>query len=202
MALSRPMPSVAVASSHQKLERLLDLALARADAHKQSRRKKHSGAAKLLGILPRWLNVFLIFVIVISLIGFIAWNEIPALSMRLAASKAHVDSSIPNLPGYIVASPAKEKDGVVTIQLKAEADPSNTVTVTKKAVGATDPAVLSEKSCPNDNQIQTFSQNGATSFICGQTNKAVGVSNGVMTEIKPNGEQSITGSASSLFTGQ
>ncbi|KKU19852.1 MAG: hypothetical protein UX30_C0007G0125 [Candidatus Saccharibacteria bacterium GW2011_GWA2_46_10] len=202
LALASPIPSVAASPSHQRLERLLDYALARADAHKQSRRKRSRGPAKLLHILPKWLTVLLIVLTLGSLAGFVAWQKIPAISMKVAASKAHVDSAIPNLPGYTVAAPAQEKDGIVTIELKAIADPANTVTVTKKAISTAESTNLSEKSCPNDNQIQTFSQDGATSFICGQTNKAVGVVGGVMTEIQANGDQSITGSASSLFSGQ
>lgn len=205
MALATATPQAMSSPSQQKLERLLDYALAKADAHKKVGRKNHRGVSKIIHKVPRWLSVLVIAVGLLGATGFYVWNKVPSLSMKIAASRAHVDTSVPNLPGYSIATPAKEKNGVLSIELKAEANPENTVTVTKKAVNPNDTPdtkTLAAKACPNDNQVQTFEKDGATSIICGETNKAAGIVNGVMTEIQANGSQSIIGNPSSLLPSQ
>lgn len=201
MAVAAPMPNLSNNLSHQRLERLLDYALLRADAHQQSRDEVH-GAAKLWHVLPRWVNFTIITVLALAIGSFIAWQKVPAISLKVAASKAHVDSSAPTIPGYSVASPAGVKDGAVKIQYRAIADSAKTVTVTKKTIAQSEVSSVAKKECPNDKQVQTFQQIGSVGVICGQTNKAIGITNGVATEIQSNGGRPIDSEVSSAITGQ
>lgn len=200
LAISAATPQLAAGASHQHLERLLDYALARADAHKRKQQREHNGPAKLLHILPKWLTITLIIIIVGTISGFVAWQKVPALSLRVAASKAHVDASVPDLPGYAISAPATVKNGAISVQYKAVTDSTKTVTVTKKVSDTKDASAVAKETCPNDNQIQTFQQSGSIGFICGQTKEAVDIENGVITQIKSDSGQPISDSIGNILT--
>lgn len=200
MAVAAPMPGLSDSLSHQKLERMLDYALTRADSHNKN--KHNSAVHKAFHVLPRWLNITIITILVVSIGGFIAWQKIPAISLKVASTMTHLDSSMPNIPGYIVASAASTKNGEINIHYRAISDPSKSVTVTKKTFDKTDAVALANKECPNDKQVQNFQQSGSIGVICGETRKAINVTNGIATEIHSDNAQAIDPDITGAIAGQ
>ncbi len=198
MAVATPMPNISDNLSNQKIERLLDLALTRADAHKEAKRSAKR-SHKALNMMPKWLNITLITFMVLAIGGFIAWQKVPAISLKVAASKAHVDSSMPSIPGYTASSTASVKNGALSIKYTSISDSSQTATVTKKPAATGDVNSIAKKECPNEKELQTVSGNGNVGFICGQSKKAALINNGVLTEIEPNSSQALSNGTSNLL---
>lgn len=173
MALTRPNPTLATISGSQ-LERLLDQALERADAHRQNLRSRASGPLKFVQRLPRWLTVLILMVVVVGFGGIVAWQKVPQLSLKVASSRAHVDASIPGyVPyGFSLASPINYKSGSVDLTLRSAADNSKTVTITQTASNL-DSQSLKSNVIPASTPVQTTQVNGTPVYIYGKSNNAV-----------------------------
>lgn len=185
-AAATPLPSMVTSASHQKLERLLDEALANADAHKQA--LKHQAARHFWH--RRWLSgrrlyVVLAFVLAVTAIGgFYAWQNVPQLSMKLAGIKAHLSAVVPSYQpdGYKLASPAKAASGTVSIKYKSAADPNQTYDVTEAQSNLTGNTVA-QNVVPKGAAVRTSQVDGNTVYIYGAANNAAWVNNGVLYKI-------------------
>lgn len=156
MALA--MPS-AQNVSHQKLERLLDYALAHADAHKRSLEDSQRQHRKLLSRYPRWLTFGVLLIVLAVAIGFLVWHRLPEASLRLAATKAHVPASLPTFPqGYKIRATKIENGSVVTEAVNSQSD---LITVIQKVVAKPSQSLAAD-SVPGNVPIQSFQNNGNT----------------------------------------
>jgi len=177
------LPSMVASVSHQKLERMLDEALTKANSHKQALRYQ---AARHFwqrpGFLGRWrgLKLLVALVIVLLIAGFVAWRELPQLSVRLAAARTHVEASVPSYKptGYNLISPAAAQNGAVLLKYKA-ADSSQSFDISQKSSNMTSVS-LAQTIVPAGSQIQTSQVAGNTVYIYGQNNDAAWVNNGVL----------------------
>ena len=178
------LPSMITSASHQKLERMLDEALTKANAHKQALRYQ---AARHFwqrpGFLGRFakLKLILTLVVVLSVIGFLAWQKFPVLSVKLAAARAHISASVPAYKpsGYALASPAAAKNGVVLLKYTSAADNNQSFDIAQKSSNMTSVS-LAQTIVPAGAQVQTFQVGGNTVYIYGQNNDAAWVNNGVL----------------------
>lgn len=121
MAATATLPSVTTSASHYKLERLLDYALAHADAHKKSLDESTRAQRKFLGRLPRWLGIVLIVLVAGIIAGFILWQKMPEASLKLASVQSHIPATMPKLPpGFKAAQSRVENGSVVTEALSGD----------------------------------------------------------------------------------
>jgi hypothetical protein len=179
---TRPLPSMVTSVSHQNLERMLDEALTRADAHKRSKRGQMHDQSIVQKIMnaPRWLSIGTSAVILVLLASYIAMNRVPSVAVRVAATKAHIKAQVPAyIPsGFSFVGPVKYTEGSVSIKFKAN-DSSNREFTVKQTGSKMSNKSLEDKIVPKDTQVQTSVVNGNTVYIYGQGNDAAWVNNGI-----------------------
>jgi hypothetical protein len=179
------LPSMVTSASHQKLERMLDEALTRADAHKQALKYQ---AARHFWQKPgffskrRWLKLSVLALIVLGASLFVAWQKVPQLSLKLAGMRAHVDALMPDYKpaGYAVSGPAKAINNTVAIQYASAEDKSKIYTVQEQPSNQTSTSLIADSS-PADQPVQTAEANGIPIIII--KNKVKCVSNGIETTV-------------------
>lgn len=183
------MPSMVTSVSHQHLERLLDQALHRADAHKKAMQGKLPGRSWWRRTLdaPRWASLGTAFLIIAILGAFFAWQNVPQVSMRLAATKSSVNASVPDYtpPGFSFAGPIQYTNSSVTMDFKANSDDARNFKITQEKSTETSPS-LAANSLADDSTVQTSQVNGTTVYIYGDQNHATWVNHGVRYTIQDN----------------
>ena len=176
------LPSVMSNASHQRLERLLDHALAKADAHKQALHASLSRQSKWHRpkFMPKWLGFALLLVSLLLIAGFFAWQNIPQVSMRITTLRSHINATIPSyIPdGFSFKGPIHYQNGSVSMQLKANSDSSRTIELTQQPSNW-DSASLAASAVPAGAQLQTSQVKDTTVYIYGDRNDATWVSNGI-----------------------
>ncbi|MBX4188822.1 DUF4367 domain-containing protein [Candidatus Saccharibacteria bacterium] len=186
-AATAPLPSMIVSASHQKLERLLDEALAGADAHKQALRyqaARHFWQKRWFSGPGRWIAAGVLAVVMLGA-GAYAWRNVPQLSVKAASMQAHVSASVPSYKpeGYKVSGPAKAVLGAVVVKYISAADQQKTYDITQQPSTYTS-TLVSQNVVPKGAPVQTSTVNGNTVYIYGNTNDAAWVNNGVLYTIK------------------
>ncbi len=175
MVATATLPSVMTNASHYKLERLLDYALAHADAHKKSLDESTRAHRKFFGRLPRWLVISLLTVVLGTIIGFVVWYRMPAASFKLAATMAHVNTNIPTpISGYRIG-PITSTQDTVTITIQSASDSSKKYTVTEKASNqpyASLAASAATGVSGNPAQVQTVQDHDKTYVLSQDNNKS------------------------------
>lgn len=182
------MPSMITSASHQHLERLLDHAFARADAHKQALRGRFPGQSRWqrLKLVPRWVSVSSALLAILLLGGFFAWQNVPQVSMKLAATRAHINASVPaySPSGFKFTGPISSDNGAVTMQFTANGDAGRSFSITQKSTQWDSSSLLANYVNPAHTTFQTSQVKGTTVYIHGPTNDATWVSNGIWYTIK------------------
>ncbi|MBX4197221.1 DUF4367 domain-containing protein [Candidatus Saccharibacteria bacterium] len=187
------LPSMVTSASHQKLERMLDQALTRADAHKKALRYQ---AARHFWQRPSFLGrrtgikIGLLLVLIVAAFSFAAWQKMPQLSAKLAGIRAHISASVPSYKpeGFSLAAPVSTQDGSVLMKYKSAADNAG-FELTQKQSNMTSVS-LAQSVVPHGAQVQTTQVGGNTIYIYGQNNDAAWVNNGVLYTIKDNAKLS------------
>jgi hypothetical protein len=185
--LYKPLPSMVTSASHKQLERMLDEALTRADAHKKALRRQSSsfGPWQRIKSAPRWLSISMSVFAVLLLTAFVAWQKVPQVTMRIAASKAHVNAHVPGYvpSGFSYVAPVQYSDGSVTVKFQANGNNSRAFSLTQKT-SHMESKSLADSVVPANAQVQTSTVNGNTVYIFGNSNDAAWVNNGVAYTIK------------------
>ena len=173
-------PSMATGTSHARLERMLDQALMRADAHKQASRRQSWGRFSKLQLLPRWLRITLIVIIILAVAGWFVYRDIPAVAVKVAAERAHVSASLPAYTpsGFRYVAPISYKTGSVTISFKDKASSSSGYSITQQK-SDWDSASLAANVIGPKTQVQTSEISGTTVYIYGSSDDATWVNDGV-----------------------
>ncbi len=181
------LPSMVTSASHQKLERLLDAALTQADAHKQAMR--YSAARHFWqrpGFLGRYRGLKLggVFLLVVLIGLFLAWQYIPTVSVKLAGARAHIAASVPAYQpaGYKVSGPVAVQSGTVVIKYTASNNGAG-YDVTEQSSNLTSTS-LAQTVVPLGQQVQTSQVDGNTVYIFSNDNNAAWVNNGILYAIK------------------
>lgn len=176
------LPSQIASASHQQLERLLDHALHKADAHKKAlhgRLHQRSGWRRVLNT-PRWVSVGSALAVVLLLGGFFAWQNIPQVSMKLAAQKANFNASVPAYtpPGFSFSGPIAYSDRAVTIHFSSNTGDDRSFKLTQEPSTETSTS-LAANTLVEDTEVQTAQVNGTTVYIYGEDNHATWVNHGI-----------------------
>lgn len=183
-----PAPSLVTSVSHQKLERMLDEALVRADAHKAAmeyQAARHFWRRRWLSGPRRWV-VLTVFLLALASSLFIAWQRIPQLSLKAASLRTHFNAVAPNYKpeGYNVTGPAQESAGAVSLTYQSGVDGSK-YTISQSTSNMTS-AMVAHSVVPQGADVQTSQVDGNTVYIYGANNNAAWVNNGVLYTIKDN----------------
>ncbi|HET9721437.1 MAG TPA: DUF4367 domain-containing protein [Candidatus Saccharimonadales bacterium] len=184
------LPSMIASVSHQKLERLLDEALTRADTHKQALRRqtaRHFWQRSRFWQPKGWLSLAVVGVAIVAVLGFLAWQKVPQLSVKISAMRAHVPASVPAYKpdGYKLMAPASASGNAVTVKYQSALDSSKNFTVMQQKSDMNS-STLSQTIVPKDDQVQTSDMEGNTVYIYGHSNNAAWVNNGVLYTIQDN----------------
>jgi len=172
----------------------LEKALAHATAHDQQptikHRKKRNKFIKKLGISSRAAAMSSAVLAAALLGGFFALQNVPNLSMRLAASRAGFEASMPGYQptGFSFKGPINYSPGQVTISYKSNTD-NRAYDVKQQASNWNSDALLSNYIVAENKQYQTYLDRGRTLYIYDGSN-ATWVDNGVWYQIE--GESSMT----------
>jgi hypothetical protein len=182
-----PLPSMVTSVSHQKLERMLDHALAHADTHKEALKyhaARHFWQRSWLSGPRRWAAVAIVIIAVLTGLA-VAWQKVPALSVKAAGMRAHLSPTVPAYrpDGFQMAGPAQAVSGTVNIKYSSSDDKTKTYQIIQAQSNLTS-ALVGQSVVPKGADVQTSQVDGNTVFIFGQTNDAAWVNNGVLYTIK------------------
>jgi hypothetical protein len=186
-ATAAPLPSMVTSVSHQKLERMLDHALANADSHKEAARyhaARHFWHRGWFDGKGRWLAG--LAVIILLIIGaMFSWQRIPVLSVKAAGIRAHLSPSVPTyIPdGYRLAGPASADSGTVNIKYVQPNDSTKSYEIVQAQSNLTS-QLVEQSVVPKGTAVQSSQVEGNTVYIYGQDNDAAWVNNGVLFTLK------------------
>lgn len=172
-------PSMVTSVSHQKLERLLDEALLKADAHKQMMKKGRPGSLAFRRF-PRWVVIALTVLVLSIAAAILIWENLPAVAVKVAAARAHVKASMPAYTpsGYSFANPINYKPGSVTLHYIDKVGSSSGFLLTQKTSNWDSQSLAN--SLPKDAPVQTFETDGTSVYMYGQAQNATWVNHGVL----------------------
>lgn len=179
---TRRLPSMMTSASHNQLERLLDHALAKADAHKQILRgaKANKNFYQRLKSLPKPLVAILAIVVGGTIGGFLAWNNLPQFAVKIASARTGISAVAPSYvpSGFKFAAPVATSDKSITVRYRSTGDSALSFALVQKSSNM-DSEALSAKVIPANSQVQTSQVDGTTVFIHGRDNDATWVNRGI-----------------------
>jgi hypothetical protein len=172
---------------------MLDRAMQNASSHEQSapvHHKKRSKLSKKLGISSKAIAMSTAVLAGVLLGGFFAVQNVPNLSMRIAAARAGFAAEMPGYQpaGFSFKGPINYSPGQVTITYKSNSD-SRTYDVTQHASNWNSEALLANYVQTEGKQYQTYLDRGRTLYIYDGSN-ATWVDDGVWYQIE--GESNMT----------
>lgn len=176
-------------------EKMITAALANAHSHEAIApntkiTKKRSRLIKKLGVSKRTLSIGSASLAVVLLAGFFAVQNVPNLSMRVAATRAGFDAGMPGYKpaGFSFKGPIKYSPGEVRVAYASNTD-ARVYEVKQKASNWNSDALLANFVVTEGKQYQTFLDRGRTLYIYDKSN-ATWVDNGVWYQIE--GESNMT----------
>ncbi len=187
---AKPLPSLVTSASHHRLERMLDWALANADAHKQELNeatRSHRRIWSRLG-LPKWLSIGLVSLVAVLLIGFIAYEKSMAVGMQVARLRSGVAGTVPaySPAGFKVVSPPAYSKDVINLNFKST-DSARHFSITERPSSWDSQSLLENYVKSTGEQYQVSQTSGKTVFTYGTTN-ATWVDNHIWYDIQNSAE--------------
>ncbi len=184
-AAIKSSPNVIESISNNNLERMLDHALIRADAHKKALggRYKHGNRFWNKAMrMPTWILFGVPVFVLVIIASFFAWRNIPQLSTKVASMRTHISASIPSYSpaGFSIAGPAVAGDNSVTFQYKDNTDASKFYTIKEEASNLDTSSLIASHNSSSQ-QVQTSQANGVQIVVLGS--KSMCVSGGKLTTI-------------------
>jgi hypothetical protein len=139
---------------------------------------------KKLGVSRRALSMSSAVLAVALLAGFFAIQNVPNLSMRVAATRAGFDAAMPGYKpaGFSFKGPIKYSPGQVSVSYESNTD-ARSYEVKQKASNWNSDALLANFVVAEGKQYQTFLDRGRTLYIYDQSN-ATWVDDGVWYQIE------------------
>ena len=162
--------------------KMIEESLANATAHENPRAKapkKKRRLAQRFGISPRAVAISSTILAGVLLGGFITIQNVPNLSMRVAAARAGFNAKMPNYSpsGFSFSGPINYSNGRVTVSFTSNVD-DRQYDVTQRASNWNSDALLANFILEEGKQYQTYVERGRTLYIYDGSN-ATWVDNGV-----------------------
>ncbi len=166
---------------------MIDKALADANSHENKthkKEKKHHRVAKKLGISAKAMAISSAVLAGVLLGGFYAIQNVPNLSMRVAATRAGFNASMPGYSpsGFSFSGPINYSPGQVTVTFKSNTDDRN-FSLKQTASNWNSDALLSNFVATDNQKYQTYQDRGRTLYIYDGSN-ATWVDNGIWYQIE------------------
>lgn len=181
-------PSVRSRATTEHLERALSQATAHQNHPHTSGTKKRRKLAHKLGISARAMALSTSILAGVLLAGFFAVQNVPNLSMRVAAARAGFDATMPGYKpsGFSFKGPINYSAGQVTVTFRSNTD-DRSYSVTQKESNWNSEALLANFVESENKQYQTYIDRGRTLYIYDGSN-ATWVDNGVWFQIEGNSD--------------
>lgn len=124
-------------------------------------------------------NLFVLGLVLIIIIGYFIFINIPAISVNIASAQAGISASYPKYcpDGYSVDGPVSYSDGVVTINFKANTG-SKKFTITQAKSSWDSSAVKNKINTDSKGSFSTTAENGLTIYTYNST--AAWVNGGIL----------------------
>ncbi len=160
---------------------IFEQALAEADSHERTYARKKRG--RLAGMATAACAVLL-------LVGFLGYQNIELINMKVAASRAGIQARLPEYSptGFSIGN-LTYSSGSVTMDYFAESDPSRTFKISQTASEWNSSALLDNFVTTTSKSYQTIERAGRTIYLYGN-NTATWVDNGIWYTV--NGNENLT----------
>lgn len=164
---------------------IFEQALARANSHiEKPVARRHTKHRRVLG--SRVLSYGAASLAVVLLVGFFAWQQKAALTMRYAASKAGVAATLPGYkPAGFAAGKFAYSPGLVAVNF-SNTETGSTFALIERSSGWDSQALLDSFVATKSRSYQTIDAAGRTIYTYGNNN-ATWVDNGVWYQINSQG---------------
>lgn len=194
----QPVPADALAAStpismphaqQPSAASILANGLAAANSHTQPKLKKPSAyhrTARRMHIRPRILAASGGALVALVVAGFFAYNNVPNVAMKVAATRAGFSASLPTYQpaGFSLRNPIAYNPGQVSLQYNSNSDNRN-FSVIQRASAWNSEALLDNVILTGKKSYQTYQANGRTIYIY-DGNNATWVDGGVWYQIEGN----------------
>jgi hypothetical protein len=172
-------------------EKMIEAALTNAGTHSEDhtpKKKKRNKILKKLGISAKAAGMSSAILAGVLLGGFFAVQNVPNLSMRVAAARAGFDAQMPGYQpsGFSFKGPINYTTGKVTVSFESNSD-EREYKVTQQASNWNSDALLSNYVVAGNKQYQTYLDRGRTLYIYDGSN-ATWVDNGVWYTVEGDSE--------------
>lgn len=171
-----------------KTAELLEKALQAAEGHNepyfQSKKKLHHKIAKKIGVSGRAVAITTSILAAIAFGGFYAYQNVPRIAMKVAASRAGFGASMPNYSpsGFSFSGPVQYSEGQVTVGFKSNTDDRN-YKITQQTSDWSSDSLLNNFLVTSGKTYQTYQDRGRTIYIY-DNNNATWVDGGVWYQIE------------------
>ena len=177
----------AISSAMQK--KIFLSTLDKATSHKQPKPKKvtkRQRIASRLKISNRMVNLGALGIAILLLVGFVAYQNIPNLSMRIAMARAGVHGTLPNYQpsGFGMAGPISYQDGQIVVNYSSRSD-KRQFSINQSTTQWNSEALLANFLTSNNKTYRTYQNNGKTIYLY-DDDSATWVDGGVWYRIEGN----------------
>lgn len=167
----------------------LEKAIEQATSHTQPKHKKLTKRQKVahrLHVSSKTTNIAAASLATVLLVGFIAFQNVPNLAMRVATARAGVQGSLPGYQpaGFGMSGPIQYKPGQITISYKSNSD-TRGFQVSQKTSQWNSETLREEYVASERRAYQTFQDGDRTIYIYDGSN-ATWVDEGVWYQIEGN----------------
>lgn len=157
-------------------------AIEQAISHEQPKIKKsklHHKVARKLHVSPKIVSLASFTLVALAVSGFVAYQNLPELAMRVAATRSGMHASLPSYQpsGFSMVGPIQYQPGEVTVSYKSNSD-NRGFNVVQKNSSWNSETLLDNFVAATKTPYQTFQTNGRTIYIYGG-NKATWVDGGI-----------------------
>lgn len=168
-----------------KQEKIFEKAIENANSHESVSRTNHQKQHRAKIHTKRRTFRYASGALAILLFtGFVLYQNIPNLSMRIASNKAGFSASLPgyNPSGYALSGPVVYSPGKITVNFSSNSDDRN-YSLTQQVSNWNSQALIDNFFVINNKNYETYQEKGKTIFLYGDKN-ATWVSGGVWYQIQ------------------
>lgn len=171
--------------THHMVQKALDNASSHTQTHAKKTPKRHK-LARRLHISPRTLNLGAASLVAVAIAGFVAYQNVPNVSMKIAAARSGVQGTLPSYhpSGFGLSGPIQYKPGQVMIDYKSHTD-QRAFKVSQRVSSWNSDTLLDQYVSTNNRAYQTYQDKGKTIYIF-DGSSATWVDGGVWYEIVGN----------------
>lgn len=178
-AVRKQQPAIPVQQAPQQISSdIFEKAIAEASTHKQSHKRSKG--------FSRFGTAAAVTAIMLLLVGFLGYQNLPYINVRVAAYKAGIQAKMPTYSptGFSFGS-LKYTPGSVTVSYYSEKDATQSLNISQKSSDWNSKALLDNFVATTTKSYETIERAGRTIYVYGN-NTATWVDNGIWYTISGN----------------